>query len=68
MKVTLRMLRVGKNLSLRDVERDFGVSKTVLGRWESGKGLTVRNLMKLLDYYGADLSEVDLSDFSCSKK
>lgn len=67
MKATLKMLRANKNRSLREVASDTGISANMLSRWENGEGLTVKNLLKLLDYYGADLSEVDLTNFLCPK-
>ncbi len=55
----LKYHRIVKNKSLRDVEKDTGISDTNLSRWENGKVLPNINFCVILaDYYEISLDEL----------
>ena len=55
----LKYHRIVKNKSLRDVEKDTGISSTNLSRWENGKVLpNIDFCVILADYYGISLDEL----------
>ncbi len=55
----LKELRESRKLSLRKVSEASGFSTSFLSRLEKGKtGITIKNLIKLLDFYGVTLAEV----------
>lgn len=55
----LKYHRIVKNKSLRDVEKDTGISDTNLSRWENGKVLpNIDFCVILADYYEISLDEL----------
>jgi transcriptional regulator with XRE-family HTH domain len=55
----LRDLREDRGLSLRKVADETGFSPSFLSRLETGKSsITIRNLMKLLSFYGETLADI----------
>ncbi len=55
----LKYHRIVRNKSLRDVEKDTGISDTNLSRWENGKVLPNINFCVILaDYYEISLDEL----------
>ncbi len=55
----LRGLRRERGLSIRKVSEETGFSVSFLSRLETGKSsITIKNLLKLLRYYGVTLAEV----------
>lgn len=62
---TLKTLRLERELSIRKVSEDTGFSPSFLSRLENGKtSITIRNLIKLLDYYGITMAEALASPVS----
>ncbi len=60
----LKYHRIVKNKSLRDVEKDTGISSTNLSRWENGKVLPNINFCVILaNYYEISLDELIGRDF-----
>jgi len=60
----LKYHRIVKNKSLRDVEKDTGISDTNLSRWENGKVLPNINFCVILaNYYEISLDELIGRDF-----
>ena len=60
----LKYHRIVKNKSLRDVEKDTGISSTNLSRWENGKDLPNINFCVILaNYYEISLDELIGRDF-----
>ncbi len=55
----LKYHRIVRNKSLRDVEKDTGISNTNLSRWENGKVLpNIDFCVILADYYEISLDEL----------
>lgn len=55
----LKDIRKGRGLSMRKVSEGTGFSLSFLSKLENDKtSITVRNLVKLLNYYGVTLAEV----------
>jgi transcriptional regulator with XRE-family HTH domain len=55
----LRELRKGRKLSIRKVSEGTGFSISFLSKLENGKSsITIKNLIKLLDFYGVTLAEI----------
>lgn len=55
----LRNLRTERGFSIRKVSEDTGFSLSFLSKLENGKtSITIRNLVKLLNFYGVTLSDV----------
>ena len=55
----LREIRIEKGKTLREVERDTGISNSNLSRWESGKVIpSIAFCEQLADYYGISLDEL----------
>ncbi len=55
----LKYHRIVRNKSLRDVEKDTGISDTNLSRWENGKVLPNINFCVILaNYYEISLDEL----------
>ncbi len=55
----LKYHRIVRNKSLRDVEKDTGISDTNLSRWENGKVLpNIDFCVILADYYEISLDEL----------
>ena len=55
----LKYHRIVRNKSLRDVEKDTGISDTNLSRWENGKVLpNIDFCVILADYYEMSLDEL----------
>ena len=60
----LKYHRIVKNKSLRDVEKDTGISDTNLSRWENGKVLpNIDFCVILANYYEISLDELIGRDF-----
>ncbi len=60
----LKYHRIVRNKSLRDVEKDTGISDTNLSRWENGKVLPNINFCVILaNYYEISLDELIGRDF-----
>ena len=60
----LKYHRIVKNKSLRDVEKDTGISSTNLSRWENGKVLPNINFCVIrANYYEISLDELIGRDF-----
>ncbi len=60
----LKYHRIVRNKSLRDVEKDTGISDTNLSRWENGKVLpNIDFCVILADYYEISLDELIGRDF-----
>lgn len=61
----LKTLRNARELSIRKVAEDTGFSPSFLSKLENGKtSITIRNLIKLLNYYGVTMAEVFASPVS----
>lgn len=55
----LKFQRIKRNKTLKEVERDTGISNSNLSRWECGKVLPSINFCVILaDYYGISLDEL----------
>ena len=55
----LKFQRTKRNKTLKEVERDTGISNSNLSRWESGKVLpNIGFCVILADYYGITLDEL----------
>lgn len=55
----LKDLRKGKGLSIRKVSEATGFSVSFLSKLENGKtSITIKNLIKLLSFYGVTLADV----------
>lgn len=55
----LKFQRTKRNKTLKEVERDTGISNSNLSRWESGKVLpNISFCVMLADYYGITLDEL----------
>jgi transcriptional regulator with XRE-family HTH domain len=55
----LQKLRKERGYSIRKVSEDTGFSLSFLSKLENGKtSITIRNLVKLLNFYGVTLSDV----------
>lgn len=55
----LKEHRIERGKTLREVERDTGISNANLSRWESGKVLpNIDFCVKLADYYGISIDEL----------
>ena len=62
---TLKKLRTERGLSIKKVSEDTGFSTSSISRLENGKtSITIRNLIKLLDFYGVKMAEVFSSPVS----
>ena len=62
---TLKKLRTERGLSIKEVSEDTGFSTSSISRLENGKtSITIRNLIKLLDFYGVKMAEVFSSPVS----
>ena len=62
---TLKKLRTERDLSIKKVSEDTGFSASSISRLENGKtSITIRNLIKLLDFYGVKMAEVFSSPVS----
>ena len=62
---TLKKLRTERELSIKKVSEDTGFSASSISRLENGKtSITIRNLIKLLDFYGVKMAEVFSSPVS----
>lgn len=62
---TLKKLRTERDLSIRKVSEDTGFSSSFISKLENGKtSITLRNLIKLLNYYGVKMAEVFSSPVS----
>lgn len=60
----LKYHRIVRNKSLRDVEKDTGISNTNLSRWENGKVLpNIDFCVILANYYEISLDELIGRDF-----
>ncbi len=60
----LKYHRIVRNKSLRDVEKDTGISDTNLSRWENGKVLpNIDFCVILANYYEISLDELIGRDF-----
>ena len=56
---TLKKLRTERELSIKKVSEDTGLSASSISRLENGKtSITIKDLAKLLDYYGVIMAEV----------
>jgi len=56
---TLKKLRTERDLSIKKVSEDTGFSASSISRLENGKtSITIKDLIKLLDYYGVKMAEV----------
>lgn len=59
----LQDLRKSKGFSIRKVADDTGFSLSFLSKLENGKtSITIRNLVKLLNYYNVTLADIFSSD------
>ena len=55
----LKFQRKKRNKTLKEVEKDTGISNSNLSRWESGKVLpNIDFCVKLANYYGITLDEL----------
>lgn len=55
----LKFQRTKRNKTLKEVEKDTGISNSNLSRWECGKVLPNINFCVILaDYYGISLDEL----------
>src|SRR5450756_115219 len=62
---TLKKLRTERGLSIKKVSEDTGFSTSSVSRLENGKtSITIKDLIKLLDYYGVKMAEVFSSPVS----
>jgi transcriptional regulator with XRE-family HTH domain len=60
----LQGLRKERGLSVRKVSEETGFSPSFLSKLENGKtSITIRNLSKLLNYYGVTLADIFSSPF-----
>ena len=60
-KLSLKAIRVNRNLTQEEVAKSIGVSTKTLGFWESGKRSPKYEVLKrLLDFYGVTIDSVDL--------
>lgn len=60
----LKFQRIKRNKTLKEVEKDTGISNSNLSRWECGKVLPNINFcVTLADYYGISLDELIGRDF-----
>ncbi len=58
-KLSLKAIRVNKNLTLEEVAKAIGISPPTLSRWESGKrSPRYSELKKLLDFYEISIEYV----------
>jgi len=61
----LKFQRTKRNKTLKEVEKDTGISNSNLSRWECGKVLPNINFCVILaDYYGISLDELIGRDIS----
>ena len=63
MKMTLEAYRVNKGMSQRELGKALGVSPQTILNWEHGKGLDVPRLVKMCEFYGIGLEDVDITPF-----
>lgn len=55
----LKYHRTLRNLTIRELERDTGISNENLSRWENNKNIpSIDFCVKLADYYGITLDEL----------
>lgn len=55
----IKFQRIKRNKTLKEVEKDTGISNSNLSRWESGKVLPSINFCVILaDYYSISLDEL----------
>lgn len=61
----IKFQRTKRNKTLKDVEKDTGISNSNLSRWESGKVMpSIDFCVTLADYYGITLDELIGRDIS----
>lgn len=69
----IKQKRIERGLSLREVERILGISRSTLSRIESNSNLNARNknVARLVDFYSINFNKnhnereyIDISDFS----
>ncbi len=60
----LRALRIGRGLTLRQLEAEVGISNAFLSQIERGirSGMSVWNAKKLADFYGVTVDELVSED------
>lgn len=59
-KMTVKMLRASKNATQYEVAKDFAVSPQCYARWENEPfNIKVKNAMKIAEYYGVSLNDID---------
>ncbi len=60
-KLSLKAIRVNKNLTQEEVAKELGISPATLSRWESGsRSPRLSELKKLLDFYGVPIDYVEI--------
>ena len=63
MKFTIAGLRVNAGKTQKELADDLGVSVNTVCNWEQGKCMKIKNLAKVVDYFGVSLTDIDLSPF-----
>lgn len=59
-EITLKALRVNKNLTQKDVASEIGVSKRTLANWENAKTFPdVPNIKKIETFYGVRYDDIN---------
>ena len=60
----LKFQRLKRNKTLKEIEKDTGISNSNLSRWECGKvSPSIDACITLADYYGISLDELIGRDF-----
>lgn len=61
MKVTIRAMRVNRNLKQSDAARKIGVNPGTLNNWEQNKTFpTIDNIMKICEVYECEIDDLIL--------
>ena len=58
-KLTLKAMRINRNLKLKDVANGLHIAMQTISRWErEPERMSVKNLIKLISFYDYDLSDL----------
>lgn len=68
MLIKLRVLRVERNMTQKDLAKVLGTTQKSVSAWERGKMTPRPSMMqKIADYFGVDKDDIFFSAFNYSK-
>ena len=62
-KLRIAALRVNKGLTQSEMANQLGVTTATVSNWERGQRMNLSNLVRIAEFFGVPLDDIDLTDF-----